>query len=341
MALYRKSPSLGRIMIKNARFFKSYMLRRPVWCSWQLTDRCNFRCKFCSVWKKPPGSGEMTLEEIRCSAEKLALIGPMMVSMTGGEPLLRKDLASIVRTIGRHHFTFISTNGWLVTREIARELAKAGLWGVGVSLDYADPKRHDEARGIPGAHQRAMEALKRFQKERINGRPQVNLMFTLMHDNFNELPKLAQLTSEIGCNFRVQEYSNLKTKDDDLQYPRPVAKELLKLQREFPNFVTNPVVLEKFDEAITSGVPGCVAGRYMINIDPRGNVAKCPEDQANPVGHILKDDNKVLLERLRMRHRKNTCKSCWYNCRNEIEVCYTFRGMWYGGLRNSPRSNIP
>ncbi len=334
MASDRRSSTLTENVAKKSRFFKTFCARRPVWCSWQVTDDCNFRCKFCAVWEKRSNGHEQTLEEIEESAGKLAGIGTMMVSITGGEPLLRRDLPSVVRAINRHHFTFVSTNGSLVTRESARALAEAGLWGVGVSLDYADPQRHDAARGSEGAHRRAVQALRILQEERIGGRPQVNLMITLMHDNFNDLPKLAELSRRCGCSFRVQPYSVLKTGDTEFLYRRPVARRLLELRRRFPNFATNPVVLEKFDIALKSGVPGCVAGRYMLNIDPVGRVAKCPEDQAHPVGHILDDDGKTLVRRLKERYRSNTCRACWYNCRSELEVCYTVRGMFYGAMRN-------
>jgi len=314
--------------------FRTFLARRPVWCSWQITPFCNFRCTFCSVWRSRQAGRPQTLEEIRRSADKLADIGTMMVSLTGGEPLLREDLPEVVRTIARHHLTFVTTNGWLVTPAIARALAEAGLWGVGVSLDYADEARHDAARGMPGAYRRAIQALQTLQENRIAGQPRVNIMFTLLHDNFEDLPALARLAGRLGCDIRVQPYSLLKTGEASLAYPRPVARRLLDLRRRYRNIVTNPVVLGKFDLALTNGVPGCVAGLYMLNIDPFGRVSICPESQNDPVGHILDDDIRTLTRRLRERHRANTCQACWYNCRSEMEVCYTMRGMFYSGMRN-------
>lgn len=328
-----KKRSFIRDAVKQFRMIGTIFSRRPTWCSWQLTDKCNFRCKFCSVWQKSAGA-EQTLAEIAESADRLARIGTMVVSLTGGEPLTRPDLPEIIRTIGRHHFTFISTNGSMITPENARALAEAGLWGVGVSLDYADAERHDAARNHQGAYRKAVAALKILQAARINKRPQVNMMITLMHDNLDDIPKLAELAKSIGCSFRVQTYSTLKTGDPGLIYPHAVSAKLLELRRRYVNFVTNPVVLEKFDQALKEGVPGCVAGRHMMNIDPRGNVAICPENQDNPVGHILRDGSAPLLASLKKSHLANTCRDCWYNCRNELEVCYSFRGMFYGGLRN-------
>jgi len=316
---------------KKLGFFKTAFLQRPTWCSWQLTDTCNFRCKFCSVWKKRNGK-EQTLEEIEQAAINLTDIGTLFVSMTGGEPLTRQDLPEIIQVISHHHFTFITTNGSLVTATNARAMAEAGLWGVGVSLDYADEKRHDAARGQDGAFRSALKALELLQANRVGNKPQVNIMITLMRDNLEDIPKLAELATQLGCSFLVQPYSTLKTGDTSLNYPRKVSKTLLNLRRQYPNFMTNRVVLEKFDQAISGGVPGCVAGRYMLNIDPRGNVSICPESQDDPVGHILQDDIKTILKRLKEKHRTNTCQACWYNCRNEIESMYTMRGFFYKGV---------
>ncbi len=325
--------SVRKKFMKNAGFFRSFVTRRPVWCSWQLTDKCNFRCNFCSVWRKKTNTEQMSLAEIRQAAYKLASIGPMMVSMTGGEPLMRKDLPEIIATMDEHHFSFISTNGSLVTRELAREIVKAGLWGIGVSVDYACPEKHDTNRGYKGAYEQALHAIEIFRSEQINGRPQVNFMFTLLNDNLTDLDEIAKMSGQLGCTFRVQAYSHLKTNDNSMQHGQPVSDKLLALHKKYSHFVTNRVVLEKFDQAITEGVPGCIAGKYMINIDPRGFVAKCPEDQKNHVGHILHDPMDILLQRLKKKHQQNTCRSCWYNCRNELEVSYSMRGMWYGKQR--------
>ena len=187
---------------------------------------------------------------------------------------------------------------------------------------------------MAGAFEQAVAALRIFKESRIGTRPRVSVMFTLLNDNLDDLPVLAQLAESLDCSMRVQPYSMLKTGETELIHPRPVARKLLALCRRYPSIVTNPVVLEKFDLAIGEGVPDCVAGLRMLNIDPFGSVSICPESQANPIGHILSDDIDVLLARLRREHDANSCTACWYNCRNEMEVCYSFRGFFYGMMRN-------
>ena len=101
-------------------------------------------------------------------SEKLNLLGPQIISIGGGEPMLHPELTAIVRTLARHHFPVMITNGSLVTPELARELFAAGMVEISVSVDYADSHKHDAQRGMAGAHTRAIEALKILQANRTH-----------------------------------------------------------------------------------------------------------------------------------------------------------------------------
>ncbi|MCX5684649.1 MAG: hypothetical protein NT049_13310 [Planctomycetota bacterium] len=72
---------------------------------------------------------------------------------------------------------------------------------------------------------------------------------------------------------------------------------------------------------------GCRAGQATFNIDHRGLVAKCVEDRASPVGSIVETPMPELVRLLRQRWKANTCRSCWYNCRGEVEALYSVRGL--------------
>ncbi|HUW57757.1 MAG TPA: radical SAM protein [Planctomycetota bacterium] len=322
------------LRLKKLGLLRTYLRGGPPWCSWQVTDRCNFRCEFCLDWRRTEPRRELTVDEIALAAQKLAVNGTMLVGTAGGEALLRDDFPQVVRALNRFHFVHLTTNGSLVTRETARALVQAGLWSVGISLDYAESERHDARRAFKGAYRRAVDALRIFAEERTRRRPQVKLVTMLLEDNLDDLPKLAALAARHGADMLVQPYCELKTGERRPLKPGRISWKLRALQRRFPNLVTNPMALERFDVALARGIPNCVAGRYMLNIDTTGNVAKCIEDRAHPVGNILTDDLQILLKRLRARHRANTCTHCWYSCRSELEAFYKLRGMVYSMLRN-------
>jgi MoaA/NifB/PqqE/SkfB family radical SAM enzyme len=100
------------------------------------------------------------MEAIRTVGRKLSYLGPQIVSIGGGEPMLHHDLIRIVEELSRYHFPVMITNGWYMTPELARALFSAGMYEVSVSLDYADPGKHDSQRGRRGAFDRAVNALR-------------------------------------------------------------------------------------------------------------------------------------------------------------------------------------
>ena len=111
-----------------------------------VTDRCNLRCQYCMpeeeyVWL--PREDLLTFEEIRELVEMFSELGVDKVRLTGGEPLLRKDLPTLVSMLAdnrRLHDIAMTTNGVLLA-EHAQALYDAGLYRVTVSLDTLRPER--------------------------------------------------------------------------------------------------------------------------------------------------------------------------------------------------------
>ena len=312
---------------KKARLVRAYAARYPVWCAWQVTYRCNFRCRICSYWKEPHSAREeRSVGEFERGARNLARCGSLLVNLAGGEPMLRDDLAGIVAALARWHFPLLTTNGWRVPADRARRLWQAGLWGVSVSIDYPDAARHDAQRGVRGAFREAVRAVETFRDTRTAPHQRVNVMAVLTADNQNDLEGVVALAQQLGANFMVQPYGVLKTGDKSHRPRPPVSARLLDLRRRYPAFLSNPYFLSRFDAALDGGLPGCRAGRSTFNIDQQGLVAKCVEDRDRPVGSIIETPMPTLVERLRDRWRTNRCRACWYNCRGEVEALYTLRG---------------
>ncbi len=314
---------------KKLRLFRAWTAANPVWCTWQATYRCNFRCRFCSYWRDPMGEAdEPTLAQYESAAAKLARFGTLMVSLGGGEPTLRKDLPDIVRAVGRYHFPFMTTNGWLMTPQRARELMRAGIWGVSVSVDYSDPKRHDAARGVEGAWQRAWRAVEHLSAARVHKFQRVNVISVLMEDNIDDLETLLAMAAERNAYFMVQPYSFRKTGSHDHEHNNgSVSPRLVELRRRWDNFLSNPRYLGRFDEFMAEGIGGCKAGKAFFNIDSVGDVAICVENRHRPVANIFRHDIRTIRNRLRKAAEGNTCRDCWYNCRGEIECLYHPYGL--------------
>ena len=314
---------------KKLRLLRTYVGGHPVWCTWQVTYRCDFRCRFCPYWHDPMGQlPEQSVADFEVGSRKLARWGSLLISLAGGEPLLRDDLVDVVRAVGKWHFPFVTTNGYYATPELAKELFAAGLWGVSVSLDYTQAARHDLARGVQGAYERALAALEMFSAARQYPWQRVNMMAVLLDDNLGEVEGLIQLAAERGAYFMIQPYCQEKTGSERFR-PKVggVSEHLLGLRQRYSNFLSNPYFLSRFDEALNGCVAGCAAGRAFFNIDSTGDVAVCVERRAHPVGNLYRDEPAELARVLRREARENTCQACWYNCRGEVESLYRLVGL--------------
>jgi MoaA/NifB/PqqE/SkfB family radical SAM enzyme len=309
---------------KKQRLFRTWTSRHPLWCAWQVTYRCNFRCRFCSYWHDPLAhKPEPPVRQYALGARKLATYGTLLVSLAGGEPFLRTDLPEIVAEVGRYHFPFVTTNGWFVTPETARAVMEAGAWGVSVSIDYADPAVHDSARGMDGAYEQAWRAVELLSEARVHEWQRVNVMAVLLKDNIDHVEPLIRQAARRDAYFMIQPYGHRKTGSPAHAHNNgPVGPRLLALRKENPNFLSNPMYLEQFDQFLHGGIPGCKAGRAFFNIDSAGDVAICVEHKHQPVANLFRDAPGMLHRRLREAAKSNTCTACWYNCRGEVESLY-------------------
>lgn len=310
---------------KKIHLARAWATRKPVWCAWQVNYRCNFRCAFCHYWADPMGDApELSVADFARGARKLADLGAIFISLAGGEPLIRPDIADIVAAVSEWHFTLVTTNGWFSTPELAQEIFAAGAWGVSISIDYADGARHDQRRGMPGAYERALAAVEHFSAARKYKWQRVNWMAVLLEDNLDQIETMIRMAADRDAYFMVQPYGVRKTGSRRFVHANNglVSTHLLGLRRKYPNFLSNPYFLARFDAALNGGVPGCMAGRGFFSIDSTGNVAACVEERARPVANLFEHSTQEIVQRLRNDQSVRACRDCWYNCRGEIESLY-------------------
>jgi MoaA/NifB/PqqE/SkfB family radical SAM enzyme len=298
---------------------------RMLHCNLQVTYRCPFRCQICDFWKDHYDKAhELSLEDIRRIGAKLNRLGSLIVSLAGGEPLIRQDLPDIITLLNEaNHFPILITNGWFVDEAMARRLLRAGLQEISVSVDYVDPARHDAQRGRQGAWQRAVQALELLHKNRPDKRNRVHMISVLMDDNLEDIEPLILLSRRIGVTYMVNLYSwNRGVKKPRLPGAGVTAR-LLALKGKYPEFITLTSYIEQFDNAIAAGGVGdCQTGRLLLNIDSHGNVARCTETLDEPVGNVLADDVMAIRDRLRERQRAQPCAQCWTSCRGFAECMH-------------------
>ncbi|NLI78867.1 MAG: radical SAM protein [Candidatus Riflebacteria bacterium] len=310
---------------RSLRLGWGFLTKRFIHCNLQVTYRCNFTCAICDFWKtKHDAAAELTLDQVRLIGQKLDRLGSLIISLAGGEPLIRRDLFDIIRILNEcNHFPILITNGWFVDETVAKEILQAGLQEISVSVDYADPAKHDAQRGRPGSWDRAIKALELLHRYRPDRRNRVHMISVLMEDNLDEIEPLIRIARDLGVTYMVNLYSwNRGSKARRLP-DQQVSERLLGLKRRYPEFITLTTYLEHLDQAVAAGgIGNCQTGRLLLNIDPRGRVARCTETLDQPVGNILTDDIRTIRARLRAAQKRSTCSQCWTSCRGFAESLY-------------------
>ncbi len=141
---------------------------RPFVISWNLTYRCNLACEHCYLdaggtplvgTENFADRSELGTEECFRVIDEIAAFAPECLTiLTGGEPLLRRDILEIVRRAAeRELWVVVGTNGVSITENLARRLAEAGARGLSLSLDALDPDCHDHFRKVRGAWRNTVE----------------------------------------------------------------------------------------------------------------------------------------------------------------------------------------
>jgi radical SAM protein with 4Fe4S-binding SPASM domain len=139
-------------------------LRAPILVTLDVTARCNLKCRYCYVRAGEDVSNELSTQQIKDIIDELQELGVFWISISGGEPLIREDICEITQYCVEKGFsTSITTNGTLLTEELASNLKETGLERVQISIDSIDPYPHETMRG-KGTHARTLEGLNHLKE---------------------------------------------------------------------------------------------------------------------------------------------------------------------------------
>jgi AdoMet-dependent heme synthase len=167
--------------------------------SWNLTQRCNLQCAHCymSAFTGADTSRELSTGECRRVIDEIAVANPnVFLILTGGEPLLRKDIFDIAACGADKGFTVVlGTNGVLLRESQARQMRQSGIQGASISLDSTDPDKHDTFRHLPGAWRGAVRATEVLRAEGLD----FSLHTSITSWNVEEIPAMIELAAELGA----------------------------------------------------------------------------------------------------------------------------------------------
>lgn len=147
-----------------ARLVREQLIDRlegPTHAQVGLTNACPQRCVYC--YNRDRQGRPLETDEILSVVRELKRLGVFWMGWTGGEPLLNKDIVRITAEASGDCAVKLFTTGSNLTPDLARDLRRAGLFSVSVSLDHWTPEVHDANRGVPGAFVTALRAIDIFR----------------------------------------------------------------------------------------------------------------------------------------------------------------------------------
>jgi radical SAM protein with 4Fe4S-binding SPASM domain len=282
--------------------------------SWNLTQRCNLTCAHCYLSAAPGAgtAGELSTEECVRVMGEIAAVNPQAVLiLTGGEPLLRRDIYELAARGRDHGFTVVlGTNGVLLREREARRLREHGVQGASLSLDSTDAARHDGFRRLPGAWAGAVRAAAALRAEGLD----FSLHMSVTDWNVAEIPAMVALAGDLGARvlnlfFLVRtgrgerltditpgQYEEILTylariqgaggpeapaggpvAEDPWSVPAGRAGGLLIRAKCAPHFRRILYQLDPASPLLANYAHGsCPAGKHYCRITPSGDVTPCP-----------------------------------------------------------------
>ncbi len=286
---------------------------RPVLLNFEVTMRCNAKCGFCDYWKTP---AEAKHTEMTDFAEIARRFSPMLVTFTGGEPTLRKDLEAIVASVRkavRYTYVQMITHGAMLSLDRATSLWDAGVDQFNISLDYLD-ERHDAARGIPGLSAKILDLVPRMKDAGIGS---VRFNTVIKNDNLDQIMPIVERAAALGGGVNFSLYTDFKNGNEDYllgeaqqRELEQVVQQLLAYKRRKRGVITNS---DYYLEQIPRYVRGemtepCRSGSTTIHIDPQGLVRRCPDFKPDGPWQDYKGYEPI------------NCNACFYACRGEAQA---------------------
>ena len=301
-----------------------------------LTRRCNLACAHCYLDAHTLQHGdpdELTTDEVRGLLDTLADRGnDTMVVLTGGEPLLRPDLETLLAHGAQRGLPMVvGTNGVMLTDQRVQALKTAGAMGVGISVDSLDPARHDAFRGRTGSWEKTLAGMDACRRHDLP----FQVHFSVTETNAAEVSTMIDFARASGarvlnvfflvCTGRGESMSDISP----ATYER-VLRQLVDAQEHSQDLMIRARCAPHFKRIAYQHNPeshltraqgyeggGCLAGIHYCRITPEGGVTACPyipdeagSIRATPFWEIW--DHSPTFQHLRHPTLEGQCGRCEY-----------------------------
>jgi AdoMet-dependent heme synthase len=259
--------------------------------AWNLTARCNLACSHCYIsagpWVKT--DNDLTLPEFKRMADEVLALSPgAMFVLTGGEPLVRRDLEEIAAySVSKGATVVVGTNGTGLTTKRIATLKEAGVTGFAVSIDSLEDQVHDEFRHGDGALKHTLASIERLREAELDFIVQTSIT----RENFHELEAMVAFSAEKGAvsfnlYFLVETGRGSEVKELPPEMNDDALRRLAVLQQEYrgrmmirskcqPAYMRHVHDLDP-ESTLLNYSTRCPCGIQYCRITPDGKVTPCP-----------------------------------------------------------------
>ena len=264
-----------------ARTIKNMAIGKPITVSFEVTYNCNADCKHCDLGLYNKIDEPKLGPEV--FAAHIARLRPAVAQISGGEPLIRRDIFDIIRAMREKDpvaVFVITTNVQILNEERYFKLREAGVDQFSWSFDYPD-ERHNEFRKLHKNFEHIRELAPKLAK---HGNSDILLACVVQSDNFRDLPRIAEVAAEWGVGVNYSTYNCMRTGDesylfkdkDKLDELRKVVDKLVRMQSEGYPIMTSEWTLREMIKFFESGKKeNCRAGERFLIVNPWGKLTPC------------------------------------------------------------------
>ena len=211
LALKYKATSFNILTdLGKKKFFNQKVPSFPKVITLYVTNRCNLHCPMClnaNYRNNNQVSNEININTIKKILPELIKYKPL-VCITGGEPLLNKNLFSIISLLSKNKIiTSMTTNGFLLEK-YTQQIMNSGLEFLSISLDHYDENKHDQGRGVKTTYSRLIKGLNKLNNIHRETPTNIKINTVIRYDNYMVLSKMYDFIEKLKIDeWSIQHYS--------------------------------------------------------------------------------------------------------------------------------------
>lgn len=335
----------GKILTKFSKM-TGKNLTIPVQVYWNISNKCNFRCKMCTQWDRginENSSQYLNFKDMTGVIDQMAKLKIENFGVTGGEPILRKDLLFKILEYANKKgiYTHFGSNGWFIDSEVIRQYDKIGGGHISLSID-AIGELHDEIRNKNGAFEHVMKVLNDYRDVKPRN-VSIKINTVMSGKNLNHIIPLVNLADKYKASIFIQPFEDFEhdklykdnvlmdksfsIKGGSINDVTKIIEELRLLKRKKPGLILNSYThldgIPEYFKNRKNAKNKCEVAYKKLTIHPFGDVIFC--GYLGFMGNIKQNSLLEIWNSDAARKARERMHSCKFNC---MQGCFFEAGFF-------------